>query len=111
MGNIQTVQRQPTNSVHFFVVIVLFEGGAMVSLGEISDSCTVKQIAEIVKEKKNIIGVPNIFIGYTKRNNEIVRLSEEISLGDVKSAIIRVSNETEFPSKRTRILASNSCYL
>ena len=92
MGNKQTVQRQPTNSVvHFCVVGVLFEDGAMVSLGEIGNSCTVKQIAEIVKEKTNLIGVPNVFIGY-KRNNEIVRLSEETSLGDAKTAIIRVSN-------------------
>jgi hypothetical protein len=61
------------------------------SLGEISVSSTVKQIAEAVKEKRNLIGVPNIFIGY-KRNNEIVRLSEEASLGDAKAAIIRVIN-------------------
>ena len=60
-------------------------------LGEISISSTVKQIAELVKEKRNLIGVPNIFIGY-KRNNAIVRLSEEASVDDAKAAIIRVSN-------------------
>ena len=92
MGNKQTVQRQPTNSdVHFCIVSVLFQDGAQMWLGEISISSTVKQIAELVKEKRNLIGVPNIFIGY-KRNNEIVRLSEEASLGDAKTAIIRVSS-------------------
>ena len=91
MGNKQTVERQPTNSdVHFCRVNILFQDGAQMSLGKISISSTVKQIAELVKEKRNLIGVSNIFIGY-KRNNEIVRLSEEASLGDAKAAIIRVS--------------------
>ena len=102
MGNKQTVQRQPTNSVHYCVVTVFFEGGAMVSLGEISVSHTVKQIAEIVKEKKNLIGVPNIFIGY-KRDDEIVRLPEETSLGDAKTAITRVSTLTYLLNMHARL--------
>ena len=91
MGNKQTVERQPTNSdVHFCRVGIVFQDGAQMSLGEISISSTVKQIAETIKEKRNLIGASNVFIGY-KRNNEIVRLSEEASLGDAKAAIIRVS--------------------
>ena len=53
LSNIQTVQRQPTNSdVHFCFVSILFQDGAQMWLGEISISSTVKQIAELVKEKK-----------------------------------------------------------
>ena len=91
MGNIQAIQRQPTNSdVHLCGVHILFQDGAQMWLGEISISSTVKQIAELVKEKRSLIEVSNIFIGY-KRNNEIVRLSDLTSLDDAKTAIIRVS--------------------
>ena len=91
MGNKQTVERQPTNSVvHFCFVSILFQDGAQMSLGKISIYSTLKQIAETIKAKRNLIGVSNVLIGY-KQNNEIVRLSEEASLSDAKAAIIRVS--------------------
>lgn len=74
---------------HYCSVTVSMGEGAMMALGDISIACTVKEIAERIKIRKNLDGLQNVFIGY-EWNKEIIPLSEEISLADVKTFIIRV---------------------
>ncbi|TRY62984.1 hypothetical protein TCAL_11036 [Tigriopus californicus] len=73
---------------HYCQVNVLLEGGHIVSLGDISVSSIMKEIAARVKTRANLDELKFVFLGYS-RNQEIVLLSEETSLAEAKAAIIR----------------------
>lgn len=50
-----------------------------------------KEVADMVRTKKELDGLQHLFLGYMRPHKEIVLLPAKTKLSEAKSAIIRVS--------------------